>query len=123
MTHEINITVNFEVKWNRKTGAVSRATMVKVGKVLFNLYKENRKMSDITAFVKDSNGEVTCWGFDKTKARWSFSDFYVTCNFGEGETEDCREMENTLYIDWLNGQHRELDWAEATIERERGERY
>ena len=113
MTYEIDITVNYEVKYNKKTGVVPRATMIKVGKELFKTYKETKK-AYITAFVTDSTGTTLCWGFSKLNSAWL--DFAVDCTLTEGETEDMVEMSNSLSVDWVNGQHRDLDWKEATIE-------
>lgn len=112
----IKLTVNFPVELTKK-GSVSKATMKKCCKEVFRTMKRDKiRLTDSSDIVfceiLDSNKKQYYFDFMKFNYRTFFHDFSFSITFFQN---DC-EVNTTLWIDYENGQHRELDYFNSEIE-------
>ena len=110
----IKLTVNFPVMLTKK-GSVSKSTMKKCCKEVFHTLKRDKvNFNDNNVFceILDSNKKQFYFDFMKFNYRTFFHDFSFSITFFK---DDC-EINTTLYIDYENRQHRELDYFNSEIE-------
>ena len=120
--------VYFEVKANfevvlTKRFAISKASMVKITKrILWDILKAH-KNDDCNVVIEDSTNK-RFW-FTACKLPSGFYDFYISCCLTDSELTEmgiyngvCNDTEYTtsLYVCYLNGQHRELDYQYSDYE-------
>lgn len=111
---EINLTVNFPVKLTKK-GSVSKSAMVKCCKEVFQIIKRdkvNLKEVNVMGEITDSENNILFFDFMKHNNKAFLYDFsFSVTTFCSND-----EVNTTLWIDYENGQHRELDFYNSEIE-------
>lgn len=105
---QMDITVDFPIEYNRKTGKVRQPSAMKLVKHLLanDLLKDKHEF-----FVTDVNGAMTFWTVCKSfNYKWE-----VSCEFTEDETEDEVDYYNALYFDCRGGKITDYTWESYKV--------
>lgn len=101
MNKQREIRVDFPIIWNKKTGRMTQAMMMKVANYLIST-KLLKNGTDY--FITDSNEEVTYWSVNgKDDFYNSFYNHCITVEFTEDETENCVDRFNLLSFNVRKG--------------------
>ena len=110
----LDLTVAFPIKMTRKN-AISKASMKKCCKEVFKALKNNEidfHTANVMGLIADSENHYFDYYFIKYKARPFGYDF----SFSITVFKDDEEVSTTLWIDYENEQHRELDFYNSELE-------
>ena len=115
------VKANFEIALNKRF-AIPKTTMKKVTKsILWDIFKHH-KNNECNIVVEDTTGK-RFWFC--VSSNFGYSDIYISCCLTDDEISNmglfngnCNGIEYTTsyYIDYMNGQHRELDYSYASYE-------
>ena len=124
-TKEIDVKIDYAIELNRRY-QIGKNQMKRITKnLLWDLFKKDKNI-DYSVFVTDSENKHFLFCISKA-GRYSGFDISVDCCYNDYElfemgypfdinSLDDTEFSNALYIDYLNGQHRALDYQYCEYE-------